>query len=300
MILPLRIVFLCVAVSTATFAQPPQSLIREFHNQKGALIGHVLVQRDSTPTTSTHDFTLVNNLGDTVRGSIRVPTAHGGKYPVAVLVVGLETGKEVVKMIEGYNSVIVVAFDYPYAGRLDFSGWNAVKTVFALRDAGFKTVSQILLSLDWIFEHPLADTSDVTIVAVSFGVFTAVPAAVIEKRVKRLVVVQAGGNLSTVVAANAERLEMPLPSWLAGWLGSVILAPFEPNRYIAAFSPRPVLIVSGKSDMLFPRASVQSLYDHARRPKEWILHSSRHVMPGERELINELTQLVAQRLYGWR
>jgi len=121
-----------------------------------------------------------------------------------------------------------------------------------------------------------------------------------EKQVDRLVIVQAGGDMSKIIAANADRLGLAVPGWLAGWLGGWILAPFEPNRYIGAFAPRPVLVVSGETDALFPQTSVQSLYDHANQPKEWIRLHSKHVMPGEQELINELTELVARRLYGER
>lgn len=294
------------------FAQAPTSLMQEFRDQKGVLRHTMVVRTDSSSTTVTQDFLLINDRADTVRGRMRMPRAaefdsgelarqrQASRFPAAFLVVGVETGKEVVQMIEGHDSVIVVALDYPFVGPYDFSGWNAVRTVFELRETGFKTVPQILLCLDWLFQHPMVDTLDVALIAVSFGVFTAVPAAVIDTRVKRLAIVQAGGDLTEVVAASSERLGAPVPSWLAGWLGGWILTPFEPNRYIGDFAPRPVLIVSGESDLFFPHTSVQSLYDHANEPKEWIRHKSGHVMPGERELILELTKIVAARLYGSR
>lgn len=294
----LRVFFLHCVLATPLIAQVPQSVIDEFRERKGILVNATLVPGESTTATTIYDFSLVNDRGDTARGSIRLPKVREGHFPVAFLVVGVETGKAVVKMIEGYDSVIVVGIDYPFKGPYDFSGWNAVTSAFAMRAAAYRTVPQILLSLEWLLHHPLVDTNDITIIAVSFGVFTAIPAAVIEKRVHRLAVVQAGGDLAKIIAANSERLSVPLPAWLAGWLGGWILAPFEPNRYIGAFAPRPVLIVSGEGDILFPLSSVESLFEHASQPKEWIKHHSSHVMPGEQELINELTRLVAKRLYG--
>lgn len=282
------------------FAQIPLLLVDEFREHKGVLDNSIMICSDTSATTITCDFILINDKADTVVGRIRLPRTDHGKFPVAFLVVGIETGKDVVQMIEGYDSVIVVGIDYPFSGPYDFAGWNAVRTAFALREAGLKTVPRILLCLDWLFNHPLVDTSDVTIIAVSFGVFTAVPAAIIDTRVERLAVVQAGGDLTRIVAASSERLGVPMPSWLAGWLGSWILAPFEPNRYIGGLAPRPLLMISGESDRFFPHASVQSLYDHAHQPKTWIQHKSGHVMPGERELIMELTNIVAQQLYGSR
>jgi len=284
----------------AGYAQPPASLIAEFQERKGILVQTIFVRSDTSRTTITSDILLINDFFDTVRGRIRIPNVDHGEYPVAVLVVGIETGRDVVGMIEGHDSVIVAGIDYPYKGPVDLSGWNSLNAAFALRETGFATVPQILLFLDWLFRHPRADTTDVTMIAVSFGVFTATPAAAIDRRVRRFVVVQAGGDLTDIIATQSKRLDVPMPSWLAGWFGSWILLPFEPNRYIGALSPRPVLIVSGESDEFFSHASVESLFDHANEPKEWIQHRHPHVVPGEEELILELTNLVAERLYGRR
>lgn len=283
---------------TTTIAQVPMSLLNEFRERKGVLEKSEIIKSSSGEKTITHDFKLVNSKGDTVFGRIRLPRAAQGTYPVAFLVVGVETGKDVVDMIEGYDNAIVVGIDYPFAGRFDFTGWNAIRTTFSLRETGFTMVPDILLCLDWLFAHPLVDTSDVTLVAVSFGVFTGIPAAVADERVKRLAVVQGGGDLATIIAASSERLNVTMPFWLAGLLGSWILAPFEPNRYVGSFAPRRLLIVSGGSDVFFPRSSVKSLYDHAREPKEWIEHDIGHVMPNEREGILQLARIVVQRLYG--
>lgn len=282
------------------YAQVPAALIQEFRSQKGELVKSTILKSDTSQTTITQDFVLINSNADTVHGRIRLPRTDRGRFPVAFLVVGIETGKDVVQMIEGHDSVIVVGIDYPFKGPYDFGGWNAVKTLVALRKTGFITVPNILLCLDWLFTHARVDTTDVTLIAVSFGVFSAVPAAVADERVRRLAVVQAGGDLSKIIAASSQRLDVPLPSWLAGWLGSWVLAPFEPNRYIGGLAPRPVLLVSGETDAFFPPASVKSLFEHASEPKEWIQHKSGHVMPGEREHIMELTNIVAERLYGSR
>jgi dienelactone hydrolase len=255
---------------------------------------------DSTSSTITYDVQFTSDKKDTIRGRIRKPIAEGINYPLAFLVVGVETGREVVNMISGFDSVIVFGMDYPFKGEMDFSSWKSITTALALREAGYKTIPQLLLCLDWLSTLSEVDTSNITIVAVSFGVFTAVPAAALDRRVDRLVVIQGGGDLYSVFSANAERLKFPLPPFLAGWLGMLMLAPFEPNDYIEKFSPRPFLLISGESDALFPTSSVQSLFDHAKEPKEWIKHKSVHVAPDERELILELTKLVGKKLYGGR
>lgn len=244
------------------------------------------------------DVVIVTDENDTIQGRLRSPVNHDRLYPLTFLVVGIETGKEVVSMIKGYDSVAVFSLDYPYRGTMDFSGWKGLTTTLALRTVGFKSIKNIFISLDYLSSLSFIDMKNISIIAVSFGVFTGVPSAVIDERVDRLVVVQAGGDLRKILSANAERLQMPVPSWLAGWLGSIILAPFEPNLYIDKFSPRPFLIVSGESDQLFPPESIESLFIHARDPKEWIKHKSGHVDPSTEKLIMELAEIVGGKLFG--
>jgi hypothetical protein len=251
----------------------------------------------TTPDWILSDVTIISSKNDTIRARVRRPLNRDIKYPAAFLVVGIETGREVVDMIEGYDSVIAFSIDYPYGGTMDFSGWKGLTTLLALRSVGFHSVDHIGTSLDWLSSLPEIDTNNISVITVSFGVFTGVPASVMDGRVDRLVVVQAGGDLETIIAANAERLRASVPPWVAGFVGGRILAPFEPNKYIGRFSPRPVLIVSGESDQLFPSSSIQSLYDHAREPKEWIRYRSGHVDPSMEKLIVELAAIVGNKLY---
>ncbi|MCI0707257.1 MAG: serine hydrolase family protein [Ignavibacteriae bacterium] len=268
-----------------------------FLERKGEVESMELVYAEESPLTTTYDFLLRSTSGDSISGRLRLPKGEG-PFPAALLCVGIETGKEVIDMIEGQDSVALVAVNYPFEGALDFRGWSAWGTTFRLRSMAYRTVPLLLTCLDWMFERRTIDSRDVTVVSVSFGVFTGLPAAVIDQRVKQAVVVQAGGDLSGVIASNAERLDVPVPSWLAGWLGGAILAPFEPNKYVSYLMPRKLLMVCGKGDTMFPEESALSLYEEAREPKELIWHTSKHVMPGEKELIKELTNVVVGKLYG--
>ncbi|HLF14760.1 MAG TPA: hypothetical protein VI932_07720 [Bacteroidota bacterium] len=256
----------------------------------------------STPTTRTYEVNLVVEPGDTIRSMVRRPRPSPGPsdntHPLAFLVVGIETGKDVVELIEGHDGVVVFGMDYPFEGNFDLSGWGSFGTAFSLRQMAYRTVRNVHLALDWLTRLPEVDTSDVTMIAVSFGVFTGVPAAAADPRIKRLAVVQGGGQIDDVIETNSERLGIPLPAWLAGKIGRGILSPFEPNDHVGAFAPRPFILVSGESDRFFPKESVQSLYNAAGEPKEWIRHAHPHVMPDERGLIRELTKVLAEKLYG--
>ncbi|MBI4417370.1 MAG: hypothetical protein HY563_01245 [Ignavibacteriales bacterium] len=267
-----------------------------FLDRKGELESMELAFVAETATTRTFDFRLTSTADDSLSGRIRMPKG-AGPFPAALMCVGLETGKEVIEMIEGQDSVFLMAADYPFEGEWNFRGWAAVGTTFGLRSAGYRTVPLLLNCLDWLFDQSIVDEKDVTVVAVSFGAFTGVPAAVLDERIKQLVVVQAGGNLAGVIAHNSERWGVAMPGWLAGWLGGGILAAFEPTKYIRHLAPRKLLMINGEGDTFFPRTSAETLFNTAYEPKEIIWHTSKHVMPGEKELIRELTNIVVERIY---
>jgi hypothetical protein len=271
-----------------------------FVDQKGQLISAKTKEFARDSLTQTSDFTLMGSKGLIIRGRLRVPTRGKPPYPAVLVVPGLETGQLVIELLDERPEIIVMAIRYPYNGEPNFSGLNAVSTLLEMRKTGMKTVPSLLLALDHLVSIPEVDTNDVALATVSFGTFVGVPAAVLSPHVKRLIVVQGGGDITSVVAANARRLGMPLPPSVSGWIGQLFLFPFEPDRYIADFSPRRLLMVSSPGDLLFPDKSAESLFDHAREPKEIIWYKSKHVMPGELDIIKELTNIVLEKVYKKR
>lgn len=247
--------------------------------------------------TKTFDFRLTTSAGDCLAGRMRVP-AREGRYRTALLTVGIETGREAIGLIQGHEDVVFMAVDYPFEGSRDFSGLAAIRTMERLRSMAARTVPLLLHCLDWLFQQPFVDPAEVNVIAVSFGSFTGIPVAVIDERVRQLAVVQGGGKLSTVLAHNAKRLGATVPSALAGWLGALLLAPFEPTLYVPHLSPRRLVMINGEGDALFPRSSAEALYRASGEPKEIVWHRTAHVMPEEQQLVNELTREIAVRLYG--
>jgi len=269
---------------------------------------YFLAQKGSNPTmhltlvasdrfTKTYDFRLTASTHDHMTGRIRVPAADG-RFRTALLTVGIETGREAIGLIQGQEDVVFMAVDYPFKGSWDFSGLAAIRTLGRLRSMATRTVPLLLHCLDWIFVQPFVDAEEVNVIAVSFGSFTGIPVAVIDERVKQLVVVQGGGGLSRVIAHNAKRWGATASGGLAGWLGGLFLAPFEPTRYIPHLSPRRLVMINGEGDAYFPRSSAEALYQAAGEPKEIVWHTTAHVMPEEQQLVNELVREVAVRLYG--
>lgn len=57
-------------------------------------------------------------------------------------------------------------------------------------------------------------------------------------------------------------------------------------------------MVNSPGDQLFPDESARCLYNHAGDPKEMIWHQSTHVMPGTQDIIDDLTEIVLEKLYA--
>ncbi len=272
--------------------------LREFARQDYTVVD---AREDTTrlnATTATVDFLLQGKGERAVRGRLRIPRIGNPPYPLAFLTVGLETGKKVVGMIEGHDTVIVAAIDYPFDSELDFSGPGGFVRLFQAYGDAAESISATLLCLQWLLDKPIVDTSNVSMISVSFGVFTAVPVAVIEQRFSRLVVIEGGGDLGLLIRTNAKRSGTFVPSWLAGWFGGLVLSRYDPKHYIDDFAPRPVLIVASAADDYFPKESIEVLYEAAKEPKEIIWHERAHIMPYQQDRVRELTRLVAERLFA--
>lgn len=280
--------------------KPP---IEEFKQAKGRLgmASYQIVSQDAL--TRTYDFRLGDDAtGQIINGRFRVPQKHG-KYPVVFVLAAFESGKDVVDLLEGCDGLAIVSIDYPIQ-QPDLSLLNLVPQLTALHDQGVESVGHILLTLDWLAGTPPhetpeeMDSKNLTVAAVSFGTFTAIPAAAMDPRVSRLAVIQGGGDLPAIVEANAARLQLPLPPIAMGWLARRYLSDFEPNRYIGMMSPRPVVIFASENDTDFPRATTQSLLDHAGDPKQIFWHPGEHFGFNKVPLIHELSRLALDKLYG--
>jgi hypothetical protein len=54
---------------------------------------------------------------------------------------------------------------------------------------------------------------------------------------------------------------------VVSWIGSVIVSPLEPLKYVHLVSPRPVFFLSGTEDEAMPVRCSRLLHERAREPK---------------------------------
>lgn len=181
-----------------------------FLAQKGTIVFYETKEITQTDLSKTYDVRIHSSQGVTVSAWVRFPLHREGPFPAVLISSGIETGHLVIELLDERPAVIAMAIRYPYKGDPDFSGWKAISTILDMREIGMKTVPSMLPALDYLHQHPSVDTNDIAVATVSFGTFVGVPAAALHPAVKRLIVVQGGGDITTIIAANAERLDMPL------------------------------------------------------------------------------------------
>ena len=113
----------------------------------------------------------------------------------------------------------------------------------------------------------------------------------------RLVVLHGGGDLPRVIRFHQSGRGRPWRGRLYGAAASLLVASFDPLRYVAEISPRETIVVGARGDRAFPPESTLALYERAGEPKRLSWTSGAHVAssPGA-ELDQVLTEL--DRLLG--
>jgi hypothetical protein len=89
---------------------------------------------------------------------------------------------------------------------------------------------------------------------------------------------------------------MPAPiAAVASWIGSLVVSPLEPLKYIDRISPRPLFMLNGTGDPRMPTRCSLLLHEKAKQPKtiRWIQSGHIHVRS------EEFHRLVRHELITW-
>jgi len=257
-----------------------------------------LIQTHEAPYFSELQFTDSKNVE--YHCYMRKPHNYKGeKIPALILLGGMVTGKDVIKLIaeiEEINDVVIVSMEYPYTGKKKFK--NALELLYhypEIRTALDHSVWGVLHIIDYLYKHTWIDKEKVIVAGASFGAFFAVISGAIDERISAVITCYGGGDLSSLAAYNLP-YKTEIINKVLGNLFSFLVVPFEPLKYVDKISPRPFLMVNGKEDEQIPRDSVTKLFEKAGEPKEIIwLETKQHIRPTQNALTIELTHIIA----GW-
>lgn len=204
--------------------------------------------------------------GIEVEAHLKVPSEGPPVHPVMITLAGAESGRQVIEYLGDTGDWMILALDYPYRGATeDLSHWGFVSILPEARQAMLDTVPAGMLALDYLYRRDDVDRKRIVLAGGSFGALFSPALAAADERISALAILFGAGHLQQVIDAN---LDMPSPvRQVVAWVGSVIVSPLEPLKYIHRVSPRPVFMLSGTEDVAMPEDISRALHEAAREPK---------------------------------
>ena len=253
------------------------------------------VERVTEKTTLTK-IELTSDSGLRAEARLRVPK-RAGKFPGVLLAVGLETGERVLDLVAERDDMVMLAVDYGWEGEFNLRTLRQTqRSLRRLKTVSNDAVPRVLLALDVLARDPAVDTNRLVIVGVSFGSYFAIPAAALDPRVIRVILVQGGGEMGAVIAASAPFWKAALPPRALAAVGETMFLPLRPERWVGRVAPRRMTFIASRTDPQFPIAAVERVYRLAGEPKELVWHDTPHVGPNTAEIIAELSRMVIEQL----
>jgi len=143
-----------------------------------------------------------------------------------------------------------------------------------------------MLAVDYLHQRSEVDPDHVVLIGGSLGALFAPAIGACDERLAGVAILFGAGDLGQLVRANVHS-PWPLPS-LAGSLGSLLVSPVEPLKYVGRISPRPLFMLNGTHDERMPEECSRALHDAAGEPKTIRWMRLDHVHVREAELHGEI------------
>lgn len=221
------------------------------------------------------------------------------RLPVFLLLGGHMSGKESASLIADPREFLVASLSYPFTGNERVTGAAVAGEVPAIRRAIYDTPPAVMLALDYLLNRRDVDSSRVELVGASFGVPFAAVAGALDARVRRVWLVQGGGDPRALLEAGlrAEIGFAPARQAVASLANVLASGPrFAPERWVGRIAPRPVVMINTEDDERIPRETAELLHAAARDPKEVVWLPGLHVQPNRPEVLTALIDAVFSRL----
>jgi hypothetical protein len=276
-----------------------------FANRAGSFVAVERTFVSESNGVRLYDLVIVSNTGLRTQGRISVPARldppslpADRKVPAILLAAGLHTGKQSIDHIPSRSDMVVMAIDYGWTGEFDISTLSNMKRVLSqLRATTMDAVPRALLALDLLSSEQSVNTNQIAVVGVSYGSYVAIPAAAIHPVVDELILVQGGAEIGPTIASNAARWNMPLPAFMAGWLGNVLFVPFDPHRWMSRLDQRRLTMIASRDDNQMPTDALTRVFNAAPgSSNQFVWIDAPHVAPDAVDIISLLSSNIVQHL----
>jgi poly(3-hydroxybutyrate) depolymerase len=267
-----------------------------FVERKGTLATARLAAASGDSLAQKFWLTLTNTDGFNVECGMLAPRDSLRRSPAIVLLGGKTTGKNAIDYALGIENVIIVAVDYPFEPREQYSFIQFIADVPAIRQGLLDMVPSAMLVMDYLRTRTDVDTSKIILLGYSLGAPFVPCIAANERRFAAAAMVYGAGELRTLIRHNVNRYEGTLMSEFVGVLGGLLLAPLEPLRSIERIAPIPFIMINGTNDEKIPRENVETLFMKANESKKIVWIESAHVNPRNPELTTRIIQTLSKEL----
>lgn len=259
----------------------PASALNAFAYDRAAAYDPVVQPIGAEPGVAIHALSFLSPRG-TGRATGRLFVPEGaGPFAGMVLMHGLPgnaaqmTGQGVVLARHG---AVVVALDAPFARR----GGSPVRFTEADSAEQVQLMTDLQRAVDLLVARPDVDASRIGYMGISYGGAMGALFVGIERRLRTGVLVVADGGLVSHFTGPEDA-----GGSFAGlgcdqrrrWLESMI--PIEPIKYVGFAPPTPLLLQSGRQDVLVPPADAERLHAAVRDPKTIRWYDAGHGLTAE-------------------
>jgi dienelactone hydrolase len=230
--------------------------------------------------------------GGRVTGMMFDPVTRSSLRPGIVLMHGLPgTARGMTPLGQALASygAVVIAIDAPFARR----GGSPVLFTAQDRAEQVQLIKDLQRTVDVLRGLPNVDPARIAYHGTSYGGAMGALFVGIERRIKTgVLVVPDGGLVSHFTGPEDSSLMSGLTcATRVSWFRDMV--PIEPIRFIALATPTPLLIQSGRSDVLVPQADAKLLHAAAPDPKTIQWYEAGHGL-NQQALIDRHNWLVAQ------
>jgi len=235
------------------------------------------------------EFRFLGIPGEVVPGVMALPMEGSGPFPCVVFLHGIGQNKSFLDEIAlpfVENGFVLVSFDQYTRGERKQSGLRPLSELKALYRRGSLTVTETRRLLDYLETREEISSDRLYMCGASYGAMTGSTASAFDDRIQAVILCYGGGNLHKLLD-NRAALEMladqPKGRWLQlavrgiGPFFAWFFGVFDPCRYVAGISPRPVLFQNGTHDILIPTPAAEAFQNAAKEPKEILWYDSDHV-----------------------
>lgn len=242
---------------------------------------------------------LHSTTGFAIGLALRVPDEPLPGRPLAVMLVGNETGEAAATILPDTGGLAVAALGYPFEVIPHRNIFVFAAALPNIQRGILDTPSAVLLALDYLLARRDLAPARIELVGISFGAFLAAVPGALDARVDRVWLVHGAADVAAVIEHGLEgRME---PPWLrhrfAAFLASVAgERHLGPGIWVGRISPRPVILVNALEDRELPPTAVTALHRAAQPPAEVIWVEGDHVHPKRPESVENLARLILGRV----